>query len=155
MQDFLNNKIIIDMKNTMTRISMAIIILTTTILLGCGDNGPTAQEKTEALLVSAQWKNPVVTVDGIDQSALYQNFKIQFGHNTYTSSGGEPLWPASGTWVFVDENATTLKLDGKLEIQISELTETNLELIFQNDNTTFTSGRSMSIKGENKFRLKK
>ncbi|MBK7651309.1 MAG: hypothetical protein IPJ20_12070 [Flammeovirgaceae bacterium] len=141
------------MKNTMTRISRAIIILTTTILLGCGDNGPTAQEKTEALLVSAQWKNPVVTVDGIDQSALYQNFKIQFGHNTYTSSGGEPLWPASGTWVFVDENATTLKLDGKLEIKISELTETNLELIFQNDNSTFTSGRS--IKGENKFRLKK
>ncbi len=143
------------MKNTMTRISRAIIILTTTILLGCGDNGPTAQEKTEALLVSAQWKNPVVTVDGIDQSALYQNFKIQFGHNTYTSSGGEPLWPASGTWVFVDENASTMKLDGKLEIKISEITETNLELIFQNDNSTFTSGRSMSIKGENKFRLKK
>lgn len=143
------------MKNTMTRISRPIIILTTMILLGCGDNGPTVQEKTEALLVSAQWKNPVVTVDGIDQSALYQNFKIQFGHNTYTSSGGEPLWPASGTWVFMDENATTMKLDGKLEIKISELTETNLELIFQNDNTTFTSGRLMSIKGGNKFRLKK
>lgn len=117
--------------------------------------GQLHKRRLQALLVSAQWKNPVVTVDRIDQSTLYQNFKIQFGHNTYTSFGGEPLWPTSGTWIFVDENATTLKLDGKLEIQISELTETNLELIFQNDNTTFTSGRSMSIKGENKFRLKK
>lgn len=142
-----------NIKHITIRIS-AIILLVALGLFSCNDE-PTPAEKTEALLISGIWSNPVVTVDGIDQSDLYQIFTITFTKTNYTTAGGSPLWLSSGTWAFKDENAKVLILDGSHEVPINEITETNLELVVQNDNTTFKSGRVNSVKGANKFRLTK
>jgi hypothetical protein len=141
------------MKNFITRISI-IMLLTTAVLLGCEDE-PTIAEKTEAMLTSGEWNKPIVTVDGIDESSLYQDFTIKFNKNSFTTSAGGPLWPASGTWTFKDESAKALILDNTMEIQISEITDTNLELAIQNEATTFKAGRIKSIKGKNIFILSK
>jgi hypothetical protein len=142
------------MKKSKIKIILTILLLTILCLSGCEDE-PTVKEKTEAMLISGEWHNPIVTVDGIDESTLYQNFTIKFNSNSYTSSGGSPLWPSSGTWTFKDESAKVLILDNAKEVQINEITDVNLELAIQNDNTTFTSGRVNSIKGKNVFKLSK
>ena len=144
-----------NMMNSITKIALAILLLAVVSISGCKDHAPNVQERVEGMLVSAEWNQPVVTVDGVDHSDLYQNFTIRFNKNTYTSSGGSPLWPAAGTWNFTDESAKAINLDGKMEIHINEITDVNLELAFQNDNTTFASGRVKSVGGKNVFRLKK
>lgn len=142
------------MKKVKIKIALTTLLLITICLSGCEDE-PTAAEKTEAVLISGEWNNPIVTVNGIDESALYQDFTIKFNSNSYTSSGGSPLWPSSGTWSFKDESAKALILDNSKEVQINEITDVNLELAIQNDNNTFKSGRMNSVKGKNVFRLSK
>ena len=141
-------------RNSMTKISMVAILLAAAFISGC-DDGPSAAEKVEGLLLSVAWIKPIVTVDGIDQSNLYQDFNITFTKTNYTTSGGSPLWPSTGTWTFKDESATVMILDGTREVQINEITGANLELAVQNNNTTFKSGRVKSIIGKNVFRLSK
>lgn len=152
MKKLLKNR---NMKSTLLKVVVSVLALAAISFSGCNGDEPTVQEKTEALLVSAEWNKPVVTVDGVVQSDLYSDFTIKFIKGTYTSAGGGPLWPTSGAWVFKDEAATTLLLDGKMEVRINEITETSLELEVQNENTTFISGRMNSIKGKNVFKLKK
>ncbi len=141
------------MKNATVKIRIT-IVLVMAALLSCKDPVPSAQEKSESLLMAAAWNKAVVTVDGVDHSDLYANFTIRFNKGTYISFGGSPLWSSTGTWVFTDESAKFINLDGKMEIQINDLTESNLELAFQRTSTTFGSGRSKSISGRNVFRLK-
>lgn len=141
-------------KYSIIRMLMVTILSTTIIISGCTDE-PTVTEKVEALLISGEWKNSIVTVDGVDQSSLYQGFTIKFTSTNYNTSVGSPLWTTFGTWKFKDESAKALILDGVKEISINEITETKLELAVQNDNTTFKSGRTSSIKGKNIFRLSK
>ncbi len=152
MKKLLKNR---NMKSTLLKVVVSVLALAAISFSGCNGDEPTVQEKTEALLVSAEWNKPVVTVDGVDQSDLYSDFTIKFIKGTYTSAGGGPLWPTTGTWTFKDETASVLILDGNKEVQINEITETALELAVQNDNTTFISGRTQSIKGKNVFKLKK
>lgn len=141
-------------RNSMTKISIAIVLFAALSISSCNDE-PTVAEKVEGMLVSVAWSKPIVTVDGIDQSNLYQAFTITFTKTNYTTSGGSPLWPSTGTWTFKDESAKALLLDGTREVQINEITGTNLELAVQNNNTTFKSGRVNSIIGKNIFRLSK
>lgn len=141
-------------RNSMTNISIAIVLFAALSISSCNDE-PTVAEKVEGMLVSVAWSKPIVTVDGIDQSNLYQAFAITFTKANYTTSGGSPLWPSTGTWTFKDESARVLLLDGTREVQINEITGTNLELAVQNNNTTFKSGRVNSIIGKNVFRLSK
>lgn len=141
-------------RNSMTKISIAIVLFAALSISSCNDE-PTVAEKVEGMLVSVAWSKPIVTVDGIDQSNLYQDFSITFTKTNYTTSGGSPLWSPTGTWAFKDESAKALLLDGTREVQINEITGTNLELAVQNNNTTFKSGRVNSIIGKNVFRLKK
>jgi len=142
------------MKSTYSIIGMYIttILFTTIIISGCNDE-PTVAEKVEGMLVAVEWSKPIVTVDGVDQSSLYQDFNITFTKTTYTTTGGGPLWPASGTWKFTDETAKTIRLDDHIDVRINEISETNLEIAIQNDNTTFKSGRVNSVKGKCVFRL--
>ena len=142
------------MKNPISRISIALILLAVVSISSCNDE-PTPAEKAEALLISGTWSNPIVTVDGADQSDLYLTFTLAFTKTNYTTSGGSPLWSSTGSWAFKDENVKALLLDNSREIKINEITETTLELVIQNDNTTFKSGRVNSVKGLNVFRLKK
>lgn len=120
------------------------------------DDAPTAQEKTTTMLTSAAaWQSPVVTVDGVDYSDLYKDFSIKFDKNTYTTTSDAPVWKASGTWVFINEEATLMKMDDAREVEINSISDDFLELSFQWNEDTFEPGRINSVKGKQKFKLKK
>jgi hypothetical protein len=124
---------------------------------GCKkDNEPTVQERITSILTSAEaWQNPEVTVDGVDYSDLYKDFSIKFTNSTYTTTKGTPVWEDNGTWVFLNEAATFIKMDDLREVEINSITNDFLELSFQWDENTFEPGRSNSVKGKQKFKLKK
>ena len=120
------------------------------------DEAPTVQEQATTMLTSAAaWQSPVVTVDGVDYSDLYKDFSIKFDKTTYTTTSGAPLWKASGTWVFLNEEATLMKLDNDREVEIISISDDFLELSFQWNEDTFEPGRVSSVKGKQKFKLKK
>ncbi len=126
-------------------------------IAGCkNDDEPTAQERITLMLTSAEaWQNPEVTVDGVDYSDLYKDFSITFNESAYTTVGGAPVWAASGTWKFLNEEATLLKLDDTREVEINSISDDILELSFQWNENTFEPGRVNSVKGKQKFKLKK
>lgn len=133
------------------------IVLTVSLGSGCNkDNQPTAQELVTSILTSAEaWQNPEVSVDGVDYSDLYKDLSITFTESAYTTVGGEPVWAASGTWKFLNEEGTMLKLDETREAEINSISDDILELSFQWDENTFEPGRVNSVKGKQKFKLKK
>jgi hypothetical protein len=119
------------------------------------DSHLTAQEKATAMLTSGTWQSPVVTVDGVDYSDVYKDFSIKFDKTTYTTTSGAPVWKASGTWVFLNEEATLMKLNNDREVEINSIDDDFLELSFQWNEDTFEPGRVSSVKGKQKFKLKK
>lgn len=126
-------------------------------LSACKEETPFSdQEQVTALLVSATaWQDPIVTVDDVDQSALYKDFSITFTNTTYTSANGSPVWKSAGTWMFKDEAARVMILDGTREVEITSISNELLELSLQWEEDTFEPGRIRSLKGKNKFKLKK
>jgi len=130
------------------------IVLLLTIAACKKDEGLTAQEKVTAML-TASWHNPIVTVDEVDYSDLYVNFSISFLRGSYTTASGSPMWNTAGTWAFLNEEATLIKIDGVREVEIISISNEVLELSFQWDQNTFDPGRINSIRGKQRFRLKK
>lgn len=127
------------------------------VLSACKEETPlTAQEQVTVLLTSAAaWQDPIVTVDDVDQSEVYKDFAITFTNTNYTSVNGSPVWKSAGTWVFKDEAAQVVILDGIQEVEIASISNELLELSLQWEEDTFEPGRIRSVKGKNKFKLKK
>jgi hypothetical protein len=153
MERLSRNKHLSTMKYIINKLVMGCMLASIVLLTACEEE-PTAQERKKALLLSATWGDPIVTVDGVDQTSLYQNLEIQFTEHGYTSSGGEPLWRSSGTWSFSGGSAIYIGLDGVLA-ELTEISGSSLVITRINPNTTFEPGRIRSIKGKNVFNLKK
>lgn len=146
-------------RNALTALLFLNIIWVLSSLTGCkknNDPAPTEQERVIAVLTSAAaWQSPIVTVDGVDHSDLYKDFSITFSKSTYTSTAGAPVWKPSGAWVFINAEATLMKLDDAQEVEIKILPDDFIELSLQWDQDTFEPGRVYSVKGKQKFKLKK
>lgn len=143
------------MINLKSTLLIAVVFLLS--LPGCGKKDElTAHEKITVLLTSSiAWQNPEVTVDNIDYSELYNDFSISFERGAYTTTSGAPIWRASGTWAFLNEEATLLKFDNVTEVEINSISDETLELTLFWDTDTFEPGRVKSVRGKNKFKLKK
>jgi hypothetical protein len=127
------------------------------------DPEPTQREKVTALLTAngGKWQPSGavgITVDGVDvTSELFENFSITFSETTFTTTGTSPVWLRSDTWTFKNDNADVIirGQDGK-EVSILEISETQLKLKLEWDETTTTSGgRKKSLKGTHEFTLNK
>jgi len=116
----------------------------------------TVQEKTLKMLTGT-WHINTVTADGIDNSSLYTGLALTFASGAYTvvTSGQSPVWPASGTWSFTDNSATSFTRDDNVIVSITSLTNTNLTLTLQWAKTTYGGGRESSIAGVNIFQFSK
>lgn len=134
-----------------------VIIMAALIFLGCKEDSTSIdRERVTVMLTSAEaWDSPEVTVDGVDYSDIYKDFSITFTESAYTTVGGAPVWAASGTWKFLNEEATLLLLDDTREVEINSISDDILELSFQWNENTFEPGRVNSVKGKQKFKLKK
>ncbi len=123
--------------------------------MACGggdDPVPSKSEEVTTKLTAGVWKVGTVTVDGVDQSALFKNFSITFTTSGFTTANGGVVWPASSNWSFTDANATafTRVADG-LTVQIQEVTDTSLKMSMTWSKNTFGPGRIESIKGQHLF----
>lgn len=138
-------------------VAVTFLVIAMAMLNGCKKNDPPSPQETVTtqLTSAAAWQSPVVTVDGVDKSDVYKDFSITFGKTTYTTQSGSPIWKASGTWAFANAEATKMKLDGNIDVEINFISTDILELSLQWNEDTFEPGRINSVKGKNKFKLKK
>lgn len=107
--------------------------------------------RVEELLKSNTWKIQSVTVDGTDQTALFNNMTLTFTATAYTTTNGGLVWPASGTWAFADASAKSITRSDGLEIAINEASATSLKLSLTWAKGTFGPGRVSSIAGNHVF----
>jgi hypothetical protein len=143
--------------STMKYFSCLWLALLLVSLSACKKDEPVSeQEVVTALLTSATaWQSPEVTIDGVNYTDLYKDFKITFDKTTYTTVAGAPAWKPSGTWTFLNEEGTLIKMDNDREVEIKSISDELLEISFVWSEDTFEPGRTTSIKGKQTFKLRR
>jgi hypothetical protein len=148
-------------------VSVALYTLLIAILLvqfaGCSKKSdpapatptPTAQEEvTKKMTAVTTWKMQSVTVDGADKTSVYKGLTISFTSTAFTTANGGAVWPASGTWTFTSADATSIKRDDGLPVNV-EVTDTTLKLTLTWTKTTLGGGKAYSVSGVNVFTMVK
>ncbi|MEI9919912.1 MAG: hypothetical protein WDO14_14105 [Bacteroidota bacterium] len=139
-------------------LSIALLVMVVIVFDSCGgggnDPGPaeqTPKEKVTALLASGQWKIKSLMIDGVAKSS-YPGLAITFGATGgYSSTGGTPVWPTSGTWAFTDDTATAFKRDDQVVVTIESIDQGNLKLALDWSQTSLGPGRVTSVTGKHEF----
>jgi hypothetical protein len=130
-------------------------IVISAYLMSCSNGSPqpaSPQSQAQTLLTSGTWKLQSESVDGVDQTALYQGFTINFTTSNFTTTNGRVIWPASGTWSFQGTSATTITRNDGVVVQIQVLAS-SLVMTIDWPTTTLNSGRTESTKGNNVFTM--
>ena len=123
---------------------------------GCSeDKKISRQEEVTAALTSGAWKVKTVTVDNVDKTSSFKDLGLTFTATSFTSTNGGVIWPATGTFNFTDANATAIKRNDNLEVQVQEATTSSLKLGLTWTKTTLGSGRVESISGQHVFSFTK
>jgi hypothetical protein len=106
-----------------------------------------AEKNTKILVTGGAWNLQSVTVNGVDQTPLYEGLKVTFSSSGYTAVAGGVIWPATGTWSFTSDAGTTIHRNDGLDLAITELTQSKLVVSFNWTKTTLGSGRTKSMAG--------
>ncbi|HCZ36592.1 MAG TPA: hypothetical protein DHV26_11780 [Cytophagales bacterium] len=148
-------KLKISMKNII-HITQLILVINLLILAGCKKDDPQPEtERIQNLLASGTWQIENVLVNETDQTASFAGLTLSFTKTTYSTTNGGIVWPANGSWEFVDATADKIIRDDDLEITLAEVTSTSLKLSFINPTTTIGAGRVASTAGEHEFHFAK
>lgn len=131
---------------------IAVMAMIMAVLSACDkhEREPEAIRVTK-LLTSVTWEIQRVTADGVDVTGSYANLTVQFTDASFTSTNGEPVWPASGTWTFADNTAKVIVRDEDVAMTIETITNTELVLTLPWDHSTFGPGRARSVEGNYRF----
>jgi hypothetical protein len=137
-------------KFTVTLLAIVTLAVSFTACGGDEDAKP-ASDDVKALLTASTWKMNAVTVDGTDQTDLYEDLAINFGNTTFSAVNGAGVWPNSGTWSFTSDAGTAIQRGDGLIVTIREISETILRLELSWTKGTIGPGRSQSIAGNHIF----
>jgi len=123
---------------------------------GCGEDEQslTPNQVTEDLLTSQVWEMTEVKIDDV-VSDLYSGLTLSFGSNTYTTTNGGKVWPASGTWEFVGDKGDKILRDDGLAITIESVNASQLVMSFTWSTTTYDGGRAGSLTGLHRMKFKR
>jgi len=121
-------------------------------LAACGGGDPapatpSAQDAVKSKLTSGKWNLQSAQVDGVDKTATYTGLSVTFSSSGYTTTNGKGLWPASGTWSFVDTEGKKIKREDGTEMTV-EVTDTSLKFSFNWTKASLGGGRVESIQGQ-------
>ena len=145
------------MKTIIKSISVFMLLSAVMLLSDCGgksDPAPaTEAQRVTGLMKAGTWKIQNVTVDGVDQTALFKNFTISFGDTNFTTVNGTVVWPPSGTWKFVNDQATSFTRDDGLVVTIQSISSTSFIMSLVWTKTTLGPGRMESVKGTTVFTM--
>jgi len=131
-----------------------IILFVLAFLTGCGSgDSPSAKEVITNMLTAHSWKLSSVTVDGIDQTSLFNNMTLSFTATSFTTTNGGLVWPASGTWTFKDEEGKIIVRGDGLEVNLIEVKDDSLNMSLTWNKNTFGPGRVGSIAGVHIFKM--
>jgi hypothetical protein len=134
----------------------AIVVLV--VFQNCpGSSEETAQQKTERLLKSKSWSYSSVSTP--DNTATigsdWGSFSIQFNGTSMSASGhatgASAVWP-NGSYT-VSENGRTITRSDGVDMLITTLTETNLNVVFTITGGKEIDGRIAALDGEYGFNL--
>lgn len=136
-------------------------ILATMLLLmaslaqtACDGNDPDL--KADALKqLTGSWQVRQVRVDGMDRTDLFDDFSLVIAQRQFSATNGEPVWPASGTWAFADDQGKTFTRDDGVVVTIESLGNTSLVLSLTWTKTTLGAGRERSVSGVHVFEFRK
>ncbi len=137
---------------------LSILLLASALsgLSSCDDTPPkTQQEVVTEQLTAGTWRLETITIEGEDGAQLFKDFGLTFTADGYTSTGTTPVWKRSGTWTFLNEEATRINRDNELDIDIVSIDETTLKLSLTWNRETFEGGRTKSLRGRHEFTLKR
>lgn len=112
---------------------------------------PTLNEEAMEKLTNTTWKLDRVTVDGVNQTAVYSGLTLSFTSTAFNSTNGGVVWPRSGTWAFSNDQATIFKRDDDVDVTIQEQTTQTLRLALVWETNTLKSGRVTSLAGQHVF----
>jgi hypothetical protein len=139
------------MKNINIATSLFVII-GLLFLTSCKKDDPEPETaRIQKILAANSWVIQAVTVNEVDQTNLFTGLTLSFTKTNYSSTNGGVVWPASGTWEFVDETAKTIVRNDGLQITINEVTNTSLKLALTWSTTTLGGGRTASVAGDHEF----
>ena len=133
------------------------LVVTGILLQQCGSSDPatpTEAQRVTSLMKTGPWKIQSVTVDGVNQNALFTGLTLSFSDKGFTSTNGVPVWPLSGTWTFVNDQASSFTRNDGVIVTIQDITSTSMTLRLTWSKTTFGPGRVTSISGQTVFIFK-
>lgn len=132
------------------------LFLTIYTMTGCGSDGddptpppvnnqPTLAElRTDVLeKIGATWTSSSVTRESINVQDDFANFSLTIGEGTYSSQNGKHVWPASGSWSWVDDKTDQILRDDNVVIDLTVETD-KLTLSFDIDEDVFGIGRTQT-----------
>lgn len=84
----------------------ALVVVSLLLVAGCKKDDPQPEtERIQKLLASGTWQVESVLVNETDQTSTFSGLTLSFTPTTYSTTNGDVVWPASGTWAFVDATA--------------------------------------------------
>ncbi len=135
----------------MKKILLPLIILALFTFSHCSKKSdPTIVEINNGILTSKGWAIQTVMIDN-KSSSSFSGLTLNFTSTTYTTTNGKVVWPASGTWVFIDSNAKIVLRDDQVKVSLDEITESKLVLSLDWANPTLGGGRTNSVVGHHVF----
>ena len=134
--------------------SLAFCVLTTLFIIGCKKNNDKtgAELNTATLIGSSSWKISSVMVDNVDKTTMYTGMTLTFATDSYTTSNGKVVWPASGKWSFETSEGKVIRRDDGLEITVSSIASDKLTLELDWASTTY-GGRLSAMQGHHVFKF--
>jgi hypothetical protein len=136
---------------SLTATLLVIVSLTHT---ACDGNDPAPRDNMLKQLTGS-WHISRVTVDGMDHTGLFDDFNLVITTQQFSATNGEPVWPASGTWAFADDQAKTFTRDDGIIVTIESISNTQLRLSLMWTKTTIGAGRARSVSGAHVFEFEK
>ena len=105
-------------------IAIAVIVVS---FSACGGGGGGGEEDvTLKQLTAGTWQMSSVTVDGVNQNALFTGLTLTFTATGYTAVNGDPVWPASGTWSFADADKKTIVRNDGVTVNLESISDNSL-----------------------------
>jgi len=131
-------------KNTVKHVSLGLILIMS--LSGCGNDDVLLDDAqfTALRALIGDWDlgngSGYIRLDDVDVSANYEGFSLFYADRQYRTTNAADLFRATGTWEWVDEEATTVRLDDGKEITILLLTENRFTFSFNLAGTSQRAG---------------
>lgn len=132
------------------------ILLAAALFAGCkGDDPQPETQRVQKLLSSGTWQTDQVWVDETDQTSFFTGLTLSFTKDTYSTTNGKAVWPASGTWEFADDSADKIIRDDGIEVTVLEVTKTSLKLSLTNPTRVIGSAKANGLAGAHEFHFVK